>query len=85
MEFTQNELQNIMPTKLAHPWGISSDKISYMASKHYHSFQHAANNPLFVGLFCLLIYNKQLDQVKVGEKSINLPIKGITRLSMLNS
>lgn len=76
MKFTQEELQNIMPTKLANAWGISSDKISYMASKHYHSFQHAANNPLFVGLFCLLIYNKQLDQVKVGEKSIKLPIKG---------
>ena len=26
MEFTANELQNVMPVKLANAWGISSDK-----------------------------------------------------------
>lgn len=76
MDFTPEELQNVMPTKLANAWGISSDRMSYMASKHYTGFKQVANNPLFVGLFCLLIHNKQLEQVKIGDTSLQLPIDG---------
>jgi archaellum biogenesis ATPase FlaH len=76
MYFTPEELQNVMPTKLANAWGISSDRMSYMASKHYTGFKEVANNPLFVGLFCLLIHNEQLGQVKIGDTSLQLPIDG---------
>ena len=76
MEFTDNELQNVMPVKLANAWGISSDKLSFIASKTYSKFQEVANNPLFVGLFCLLIQNNQLDEINRNYNSVRLPIKG---------
>lgn len=76
MSFTQEELENIMPTKLANAWGISSDRLSYIASKNYFRIQHAAKSPLFVGFYCWIIYNKMLDRINLGDKPIKLPIKG---------
>jgi len=54
IHFTANELQYIMPTKLATAWGMNSDQISHSVATEYEHFKKVLTHPLFVGLYCML-------------------------------
>ena len=54
IHFTANELQYIMPTKLANAWGMNSDQISHSVATEYDHFKKVLTHPLFVGLYCML-------------------------------
>ena len=54
IHFTNEELQFLMPTKLANAWGMNSDQISHTVALEFEAFKNVLTHPLFVGLFCML-------------------------------
>ena len=54
IHFTNEELQFVMPTKLANAWGMNSDQISHTVALEFEAFKNVLTHPLFVGLFCML-------------------------------
>ncbi len=55
IHFTQHELREEMPTKLANAWGINSDQLAHSAMIQFGEYEAVLTHPLFVGFFCMLL------------------------------
>ena len=77
MGFTQQELEMEMPMKLANAWGIEQEALLDNSSTIIREYREVLINPLFVGYFCMLLENGQLNRTRTTENFSSISIGGI--------
>ena len=77
MSFTQQELEMEMPMRLANAWGIEQEALLDNSSTIIKEYREVLINPLFVGYFCMLLENEQLNPTRTMENFSSISIGGI--------
>ena len=70
MKFTLDDLRFEMPMKLANAWGLNSADLNWEVQMNFDKYSEVLSHPLFVGLFCLMINERDYD---LGEAIHNIP------------
>ena len=84
MVFTEDELKRIMPRKLANAWGIRGDNIALQVQEKFEKYEAVLTHPLFVGLFCRLLIEDRLEEIKIDIKEMNMKLRGGIELHHIN-
>ena len=79
MEFTDDELSNEMPKKLANAWGIRQETLLHRSRSVFEDYREILTHPLFVGFFCMLLEKGALGRTKSSENFSSISI-GSTKL-----
>ena len=82
--FNENELKRIMPRKLANAWGIGGDNIAYQVQEKFEQYEAVLTHPLFVGLFCRLLIEDRLENIKHDIKEMDMKLEGGMELHHIN-
>ena len=70
-DYSKQELNESMPTKLALAWGLNEDIMQLTFNHYLGEYEPVLTHPVFVGLFCRLMSEGELD----GSKFSSHPLK----------
>lgn len=62
IDHSDEELQEVMPRRLANAWGINSDRMELDFVNVIDNYKEVLTHPLFVGLFCLMLHSNILSE-----------------------
>lgn len=62
IDHSDDELQKVMPRRLANAWGINSDRMELDFVNVIDNYKEVLTHPLFVGLFCLMLHSNILSE-----------------------